>query len=332
MTHQQLVDFFVHAGLPFSRDVPSVRLLRKQLLLELKASEDHRLSINGNLYGTDDVIRLFDAIPENGFGVYQSLPETFPVLERVYALEHVFTPVPVPSGIKDDPRFPDFYRYELEPRLGTYLHLMEASLKQNDLRTVAGLLSFAALFPEEEQYRIFARIILLLRSKLGVILLSLERARFQKARAEEGYFTDRYYYVIVKQVADDDPDFLFDQYRVAEKYMKKDRYKQAVEIIRLQMLLSHGTEVRRVMEINKKRFEGVSSSSGSFGSFYPIVIGVIVVIRIVFWASTSGSHRPVYIHSMPYRNIYDSLLKKAGDTTLAQPGVFPDTLPDSTYR
>lgn len=155
MTNQQLTEFFNYAGLEFSNDKDELRLLKKQLLLEIKSSDTDTLVIGGRPYSKNDLVSLFSENDERADVIRdtKSLLESFPLLKKVLAPEKVFLYIRFPEAARQHPNFDYFCQYEAQPRFQAFLQRIQSVLKDDKLETTAGLLVLLELFTDEQCYK-----------------------------------------------------------------------------------------------------------------------------------------------------------------------------------
>jgi hypothetical protein len=339
MTHQQLTEFYDYTGLAFSAEPDDVRLLKKQLLLELKAAGNDTLTIASHTYAKNDLIELFDkAIGQPSLSWDpEAFLVRFPLMRKILNPESIFLPVDLPTGLKAHPDLDFFKTQEVQPRFDRYFREVQKSLKENELRTVAAQMIFLELFSDEQQYKVQSSVKIMLRNKFELIKKSLQRSGKQSAIPEEQYFMDPHYYSIIKKVAGDDLEFLVHQLHAAEKKIGKERdLFTSKTIYGFQYDLAFPEEIRVQIKANLDRFKKREGASGgsvshsgdnkSAGRIVWIVIVVLIfILRVVMKLNRNNNDNNTFDPSM-YRDFQQFEQPYATPDTNAFPSVEP--LPD----
>jgi hypothetical protein len=312
MTNQQLTDFYNYTGLPFSNGAEAVRMLKKELLLELKASGNDALVIASKSYSKNDLIELFDKNAGQPLTVFDldAFVERFPLMRKILKPETIFLPVELPAGLKVHPDYEIFCMQEVVPRFERYFQEVQKSLKANDLRTVAAQMIFLDLFPEEQQYKVQSAVKIMLRNKLELIKKSLQRSAGRSAIEEESYFMNEHFYTIVRKAGNDDLEFLIHQLHTAEKKIAKERNLTVSKTIyNFQYQLSFPEEIRVQIKANLDRFRqreeafsggsysGESRSTGRI--IWGVIVAMIFLVRILVRLDRNSDHTSPVVYPYP---------------------------------
>lgn len=298
MTHQQLTDFFAYTGIPYNPDPDTIRMLRKQLLLELKSSGADVLLIAGKSYTHNDFIELFgkkDLTVEDAWSPERFLSQ-FPVYRKVLDPAQITMPLELPDAARWHPDYKRFLESEVWPTHETYLRELQANLKANHLKAAAGLILFHEFFDTGQQYTTESKVKLILRNKFELIKKSLQRTS-GKPIPEESYFMNPFFYDILRTVAADDEDFLIGQLKTAERKIAKERNRDVSNTIySYQRKLPFSEEILAHIQENLDRFsqaysrEAATTSSasegpGTFRIVWIVLVIIILLVRVAMMVS-----------------------------------------------
>jgi hypothetical protein len=352
MTHQELVDFFKFAGLEYKEDQESIQLLKKQLLLELKATSDDSLVISGKRYGKNDLVTLFDAnSSKTATWDPQTIKNEYRSLNDFMNSKAFVSPTAFPKSIVDHP---DFYTYsaaEIQPRFADFLRMVQLNLKEHELRTVASAVQFLIFFTPEQQFRITTDLKLIVRNAMTKVKAGLLKGgRVVKAMPEADYFVNHNFYEILLKIGHDDLDFLMEQLGIGEDVMKIKRNAfDSLRFFRFQLLLPFPEEVIVVLKKNERitnKANASEASSDSPGVGRIIWISFVVILFVFRFATRCNRSEPKVDDSLLrmlqerqqqrqlqqdqyYESLdpEDSLLEQAPATTTSPPLNVPQTGP-----
>lgn len=289
MTHQELVDFFNFAGLQYSEDPESIQLLKKQLLLELKATSDDSLVIAGKRYGKNDLITLFDSnLSDTTSWNPQAMKDEYPSLNDFLNSKAYVSPMAFPKSIVSHPDFHAYSAAEIQPRFGEFLRMVQLNLKEHELRSVASAVQFLLFFTPEQQFKIATDLKLIVRNALAKVKAALLKGgRISKSMQEAEYFVNHNYYEILLKIAGDDLDFLMEQLSVGEDVMKNKRNAfDSLRFYRFQLLLPFPEEVIVVLKKNERitnqanAKESSSDSPGAGRIIWILIVAIVMVLRL----------------------------------------------------
>ena len=328
MTHQELVDFFNFAGLEFSENPESIRLLKKQLLLELKASSTDSLMIAGKEYGKNSLLALFDSsdVVATTLNVSQ-IQEEYPVLRDFMKTDTFVAPMVIPKSIWDHPDINRYCEAEVYPRFGDYLRMVQSELKNHLLRQLASALQFLQFFSEEQQYQLQHELKLLLRNTFLKVREAATRSKYRSPIEEDSYFANPHFYEVILKIGSDDQDFLMEQLDTAEKSMR--RKWDAIAAQRIyghQLKLPLPQEVKNQISINLNQLNPSSTQSSDSqpaGRIVWVIVAVIgIVLRVVMMSNRSepsyttpyippqgfpyGTEQSVPVEAMPENGVYET--------------------------
>jgi|GEM_PF-2975773 len=330
MTNQQLTEFFAYTGLTFSTDPEDLRVLKKQLLLELKSLGNDTITIGSRAYSKNDLINLFD--DNEGAGVAapvstEALLSEFPLLRKVLHPEKIFLFIKFPQAARKHPDFDYFCQHEAQPRFNDFLQRIQATLKEDKLEAAAGLAVFLELFTDEQRYKAETNVKIMLRNKFEIM---------KKLPVLDGlmkkYFLNAAYYELVKLVAANDDDFLFEQLRVAEsKNGKNSVVSTMITLYTFQSKLPFADDIldhinKNLEQLKKQRISsearnpGSSSSSSEASPFRIVWIVLVVMLFMVRICMRIGhdSNPPTPVdwrqYQLPeeYRQQPDTIYSKPG--------------------
>ena len=297
MTHQELVDFFNFAGLEYSENPESIQLLKKQLLLELKASSDDSLIISDKRYSKNDLITLFEA-NSNATTTWnpQEMKKEYVSLSDFMNSKAYVSPMAFPKSIVSHPDFYTYSALEIQPRFADFQRMVQLNLKEQQLRSVASSLQFLLFFTPEQQFKITSDLKLIIRNVLVKIREAMEGNRIQKSVQETEYFVNHNFYEILLKIAADDQDFLMEQLSVGEDLMNRKRNaSDSVRFYRHQLTLPFPQEVLDVLKKNERIVSKASSnesSSDSPGVGRILWIALVVILMVVRFASRCNRSEP----------------------------------------
>jgi len=297
MTHQELVDFFNFAGLEYSENPESIQLLKKQLLLELKASPDDSLIISDKRYSKNDVITLFDAnLSATTTWNPQEMKKEYVSLSDFLNSKAYVSPMAFPKSIVDHPDFHTYSALEIQPRFADFQRMVQLNLKEHQLRSVASSVQFLLFFTPEQQFKITTDLKLIIRNALVKVKEAMDGNRSQKSVQETEYFVNHNFYEILLKIAADDQDFLMEQLSVGEDLMNRKRNaSDSVRFYRFQLSLPFPQEVLDVLKRNERIVSKTSSnesSSESPGVGRILWIALVVILMLLRFASRCNRSEP----------------------------------------
>lgn len=285
MSLDQLKQFYDFAKIDYSLNSGSLQTLKHILLLKIKSSPEAVLQINGIEYKEEEILQIIEANNSQK-------PQTFS-LEEFWKAFPELKVVSVQNGINM------YFKGDRDAFLA-YQHLSEAKdaltkeyssaleneiykrIQSNELFPAAQRMTFLFAFTKDTQLRIYANVKYEIQK-----VLQTNGGSFQ-------FLTWEPYYKMLQIAAQDDLNFLVEQYKIGQTHLSEFSYDQWSTFFSRQLTLPFDDSFKSKIKQDEKNYfnaNKATDSNGSNGKFSwgIIYFAVVLPIKIIFIAVRCNS-------------------------------------------
>lgn len=329
-TELRLLYNFVH--LPYKTDRKSIDELKKTLLLELKFVKEDFLLIGNITFTKNDILRLFEQIPENGLPDWSHLYDTFGFVRLLNTPENIRREITIPLDLSENKDYDLFRRTELHFTLPGVKREIHRTVSQFDWFRLKCICSYFQLFTPADNTDLT-----LYSSQCVLNALAGEfpgNIRYQERYGEgaELLFNTEYKQ-IVAYLCRGNNYFLEEQWVFVETILQSCGKEDGIQLIRVQLLLPWDEQTKKDLKNRLQAFKELKQVNTTENNVLGCVMGLFVIaviagiLYLLFtlfsgnqstestdWERTplkrSGSETPVMIDSLQnddFTKSYDSI-------------------------
>lgn len=268
---------FVH--LPYKTDRKSVDELKKTLLLELKFTENDFLLIGNVTFTKNDILRLFEQIPENGFPDWSHLYDTFGFLNVLNTPEKIRHEITISSDLAESKYFDLFRKTELHFTLPGVKQEIQKTVSQFNWVKLKCICSYFGLFTSTDSSD--------LMHYTGQCILKALAGEFPghiryKERYGEGaeLLFNREYEPIVAYLCRENRFFLEEQWVFVETILHGCGKEDGIQLIRIQLLLPWDEQTKQQLRSRLQTFKELKLPDTTENGIMGCIIGLFVIAVI----------------------------------------------------